>query len=137
MIPMISSPSHKVVSPVSLEPVRVRPTALPSQRQRIWTAIRVLKRFDLPALQMASESTYGSLTNYVNWLHRAGYLHRENRAVPAQGKLAVYRLVRPSGRQAPKVDNRRRDGTTTVTDRNTGQSFGVTSRTKIKAPYVR
>lgn len=110
----------------------------PSQRQRIWSAIRVLKTFDIATLTMASQTSYGTATMYVSCLTRAGYLRHTTRAVPSRGIQAAYRLVRPSGRQSPVVDSRRdAEGFGRVTDPNTGKTYRIAVRRNNWVNYVR
>jgi hypothetical protein len=71
-----------------------------SPRQRIWTAIRVLKVFELPALMMAAEATIKMALNYLGDLVRAGYLERiDVRGAPHR----KYRIVLDTGPHHPSV----------------------------------
>lgn len=98
-------------------------------RERLWLAMRVLKRFDFPALQITAEAEQASARAYVVQLVRSGHLRVARTGNGRTGEQATYVLVQNTGRQAPRpvsrTVNRRR--TTTLHDDNTGQTFDVTA----------
>ncbi len=86
--------------------VRIDGAARPrrrTQRARLWSAIRVLRRFNLPELLITSGATRRSAEDMINCLQRAGYLACESRGSAMNGSWSVYRLVRSTGPRAPSV----------------------------------
>lgn len=71
-----------------------------SMRQRIWTAVRVLRVFDLPMLLIAAESTKRKTMQYLNELVRAGYLERIDQPGDEHRK---YRVILDTGPHHPSV----------------------------------
>lgn len=57
-------------------PNRQPPTIKRTQRQRLWSAMRVLRSFDLPTLLMASGASRRSAIELLGLLERAGWLRR-------------------------------------------------------------
>lgn len=76
-----------------------------SARERIWSAMRVLVRFDLPNLQIAAGVTRASAQSYVNCLVHAGYIRRTHAGNARLGEHASYQLIRRSGLLAPKINH--------------------------------
>ena len=95
---------------------RAAPRA-PTQRQRLWRAMRVLPSFDIPGLMLTAAVTGRSAVTTVNQLLRAGYLRKVGRGNGASGAWSTYRLVRDTGPVAPVVNAQRG----TLTDGNTGR----------------
>ncbi len=87
-------------------------------RQRIWASIRILKRFDVPTLQITAEASRRAVETYINALMRAGYVRRVTRGHHKAGSWSVYQLALNTGRRAPAVTQR--DGATIILDRNNG-----------------
>lgn len=90
-----------------------------SPRQRIWTAIRVLKEFELPTLLMAAEVKVKLALKYLGDLVRAGYLERiDVRGAPHR----KYRFVFDTGPHHPAVSRIVIDGRpySRVVDHNNG-----------------
>lgn len=81
-------------------------SAAPSQRERLWRAIRILRNFDLPRLMMSSEATRRSAEDFVNVLCRAGYLRIATRGNSMRGIWSIYQLARPAGPLCPSVRQR-------------------------------
>lgn len=81
-----------------------------TMRQRLWIAMRVLKRFDLPTIMMTAGASRRSAEDYINVLCRAGYVHRTYRGNAMTGEWSVYLLVKRSGPRAPAVSHRKGDG---------------------------
>lgn len=111
------------------EPPKVRSdgSILPrqrSQRARLWSAMRVLKRFNLPELIIASGCTRRSAEEIINVLHRAGYLRQLSRGNPMQGSWSVYLLAANSGPKPPVISTY--GGKKTLTDPNNGKVVDVT-----------
>lgn len=71
-----------------------------SMRQRIWTAIRVLKVFDLPMLLIAAESAKSNTMEYLNNLVRAGFLERIDQPGDEHRK---YRIILDTGPHHPSI----------------------------------
>lgn len=111
-----------------------------SGRARIWSAMRVLKTFDVPQLRIAASCTRRSVEDYINCLARAGYVRVVDRGDRA-GSWAVYRLVRNTGPKAPGITHTRKAGdadlgecartptTRTLIDRNNGQRHDISPGT--------
>lgn len=95
------------------------------QRQRIWAAMRILKRFDIPALEIASQASRRGVETYLNVLLRAGYAKRLSRGHHKLGTWSTYQLVRDTGRKSPAVSNRA--GACRLVDRNDGSSHVLTA----------
>ncbi len=97
--------------------------------QRIWTAIRVMRTFDVPALLMAAETGKRHATNYFNQLERAGYLKRIDTPDEFHRR---YRLLRDTGPRHPVMTRTKQDGfpAMRITDANTGEqtSFELTPK---------
>lgn len=89
-------------------------------RQRIWVAMRVLKRFELPSLLMAAGSAPDTTSDYLNQLVRAGYV----RSTTGSGDIhRSFELVRDTGPRHPQMSRQSRPGKSIVrlTDPNTGE----------------
>ncbi len=71
-----------------------------NMRQRIWTAVRVLKVFELPMLVLAAETNTYSALKYLGELVRAGYLERID---PPGAPHRKYRIVLDTGPHHPSV----------------------------------
>lgn len=74
-----------------------------TQRARLWSAMRVLKRFTLPELIIASGTSRRSAEDMINCLQRADYLRRETQGNAMTGEWSVYRLTRSTGPRAPSI----------------------------------
>lgn len=105
----------------------------PNGRQRMWTAMRVLKRFDLPTLMMTAEVARRGAETYINQLARAGYLRMLARGNSMQGTWSIYLLARRSGPRAPAVHHAPpadgRPSTITLIDRNDGSRHDISPGT--------
>jgi|GEM_PF-2175902 len=55
---------------------RAIPFPKPTQRQRLWSAMKVLRNFDLPTLMMAAEAPRAATLEMLRILERAGWLRR-------------------------------------------------------------
>lgn len=97
-----------------------------SQRARLWSAMRVLKRFTVPELTIAAGATKSGAHGMVSALCRAGYMRREQRSL-RRGELAVYLLVNRSGPKAPQLRYRSEGGRRQryFFDPNTGASIDL------------
>lgn len=71
----------------------------PLTRQKIWTALRILKTFDIPTLVMTSGEKHGTINWYVHALRRAGYIQTSSKS----GGFYTYTLIKRSGRKAPMI----------------------------------
>ncbi|MFE3838855.1 helix-turn-helix domain-containing protein [Pseudogemmobacter sonorensis] len=87
---------------------------------QLWLAMCGLKDFDFRDLmQNASiEIPESTAKDYCKRLLAAGYLRVLTKADPARGRIARYRLIRPSGPKAPQVQRVRQ-----VYDPNTGAIY--------------
>ncbi|WP_446653089.1 hypothetical protein [Blastomonas sp.] len=87
-------------------------------RQRIWTAVRVLKVFEMPMLVMAAETNTITALKYINELVRGGYLERID---PPGARHRKYRIVLNTGPHHPSVNRVVIDGRpyTRIVDHNT------------------
>lgn len=108
----------------------------PSQRQRMWIAMRVLKRFDLPTLMIAAEATRRAAATYINSLLRGGYLRSALRGNATLGTWSIYVLMKRSGPVAPIVSHSAQAGVFVV-DRNDGSRINISpanTRKSSRAP---
>lgn len=71
---------------------------LPNGRQRLWIAMRILKSFDYPTLQMSAQVERGAAATYVTALVNAGYLRAISRR---KDPLRTYVMIVRSGPKAP------------------------------------
>lgn len=100
-----------------------------SARERLWSAMRVLKRFDLPMLMMTAEAKRRSCEDFINLLLRAGYVRRLDAPMVKTGPgnlgfartWSNYQLVRNTGPKAPMITNPR-GGPRQLVDANNGKS---------------
>ncbi|WP_289145051.1 hypothetical protein [uncultured Sphingobium sp.] len=90
-----------------------------STRQRIWSAIRVMKSFDLVELCFTATVERGAASRVLNQLTRAGYLIRTERRGDDHPR---WRVVRRSGPNHPRVEYAGRTVVALI-DRNSGQRF--------------
>lgn len=103
--------------------------SLPKPRaayERIWSAIRVCKAFDVAELSMAASVERRSLMAYLGALRRTGYITITQRGHRFTGSTR-YRLVRNTGRIAPQETARGRgsERVRIVVDRNTGEEHVI------------
>ena len=88
--------------------------------QRVWQAMRVLRRFSTAELMMTTDASESAVMKYVRALARAGYLQcAKPRCSGRAGSRDVWQLTRDSGPLAPI---RRWDGSG-VYDRNAGVAW--------------
>jgi hypothetical protein len=101
-----------------------------TSQQRIWSAIRVLKRFDRRTVEYTSEQSRQNVEHYLNCLQRAGYVRRVRAYNPLTGALAEYQLVANTGLKAPSVTQGRREGAyfRHLVDPNTGVTHDISPR---------
>ncbi|SCW56051.1 hypothetical protein SAMN02927924_01356 [Sphingobium faniae] len=104
-----------------------------STRQRIWSAIRVMRSFDLVELCMAASVDRRPARNFLNQLTRAGYLVRTDRG---DGEQPHWRLGRPSGSKHPSVEYDRRRTVVALIDRNSGERFPLSPTQKFLAAEI-
>lgn len=120
--------------PRTTEPPRVTldgqatPRPATTMRDRMWSAMRVLATFDLPTMRITAGASRRSAEDYINCLQRAGYLRQLTRGNPSNGTWSTYRLVKNTGRRAPRISHhedlaggRRRE----LVDRNTGARIDI------------
>lgn len=103
-------------------PTLPAPTRQPkprSTRQRIWSAIRVMKSFDLVELCFTATVERSAASRVLNQLTRAGYLTRTDRRGDDHPR---WRVSRRSGPNHPRVEYAGRTVVALV-DRNSGQRF--------------
>lgn len=96
-------------------------------RDRMWSAIRVLKRFDLPTLMISSGASRRSAEDFVNCLQRAGYLSRLHRGNARRGDWSRYSLVNNPGPRTPRITTQA--GQRLLIDGNTGQRHDISPGT--------
>jgi hypothetical protein len=96
-------------------------------RDRMWSSMRVLRRFDLPTLMITAEATRRSAEDFINCLLRAGFLNREHRGNSTRGDWSIYVVIRRSGSKTPIVSHGTRDGVRfrQVVDPNDGSTFDI------------
>lgn len=88
-------------------------------RDRVWRAIRILRKFGISELVEASGATQHNILKYVAQLEAAGYLHqlrREPGISPMSNGRCRWSLVDDTGPLAPIYQTKTRS----VHDRNTG-----------------
>ncbi|WP_336958710.1 hypothetical protein [Sphingobium aquiterrae] len=94
--------------------------------KRLWTAMRVLRTFDLAQLVMAAEVKRDFAARYVRLLVTAGYL------APVWADVPSWRLCRNSGPLYPQMMRRSNARTTTALyDQNWKRPFSVMPRADI------
>ncbi|WP_336973451.1 hypothetical protein [Sphingobium aromaticiconvertens] len=98
-----------------------RQPAKRSGRQRIWTAMRVLKSFDLVHLCITAEVERKFARHVLGQLTRAGYLASD--PVP-KGDQPRWRVVRRTGPHHPSIEYTR-GRPTALRDRLTGERFDL------------
>ncbi|MGF1727180.1 hypothetical protein [Photobacterium nomapromontoriensis] len=78
-------------------------TRLPANRprQKMWLTLRVLRKFRLSDLMMATEVGRSTASKFVNRLIQAGYVRKISPSKPRLGDGAVFLLVRDTGPLAP------------------------------------
>ena len=92
--------------------------------QRVWQAMRVLRRFTTAELLITTDASESAIMKYSRALARAGFLHCVRpRFSGRAGSRDVWQLVRDTGPLAPI---RRWDGSG-VFDRNFGTVFAFAS----------
>lgn len=102
-----------------------------TQRQRLWSAMRVLKTFDVPVLMMTAEVTRRSCEDFLNLLQRTGYVRRLDIAAVRTGPgnldaardWSTYQLIRSTGPHAPRITSG--PGPRTLIDGNGGERVPV------------
>jgi hypothetical protein len=70
-------------------------------RARLWKAMRVIRRFDVGQLMVATDATRTNAQDYVSKLVRAGFLRMAVKGNATARRMAIYQLVRDSGPLAP------------------------------------
>lgn len=94
-----------------------------SARQRIWTAMRVLKTFDAPTLQMTTNASPRAVATFIDQLQRAKYVQMVERGFRQTGRTSVYRLARNTGPKCPTTT--RPDGKMVILDNNNGRRVDI------------
>lgn len=99
------------------------PRRMPRTQQRVWRALRVLKRdLDIPHLALVASAPETSTGDYIRLLVRAGYLIVVHNGGRHTGNITKYRLVRDTGPLAP------RRALTVMLDPNTDEVFDLPHR---------
>jgi hypothetical protein len=136
-------PERFVLTPEALEveePPRIhrsKPRKKTTARSRIWSAMRILKHFDVPMLVMTAEVNRRACEDFISALVRAGYVrviaHRVVRRKPGNHGFAryysSYQLVRSSGPKCPVICCPK-DAPKFLLDRNSGKRFDLPRRTR-------
>lgn len=121
-----------------------KPQKRPSARARIWAAMRVLKRFDVPVLIMTAEANQRACAEMIGFLCRAGYAKPIAHQVNVQRRegshaiirdYSTYVLLRNTGPQCPR-DYRPKSGGRFLFDPNNGQQIALVSRQPKRAREV-
>lgn len=95
----------------------------PHPQQRLWTAIRILKRnIDVAGLALTARTPPHAAKAYIGLLVRAGYMEVQHHGGRKAGNVSVYRLVRNTGRRAPVR------AITVMHDPNTDEAFPLPQR---------
>lgn len=103
-----------------------------STRQRIWSAVRVMRSFDLVEICFAATVEARAARRILNELTRAGFLTRTDRAGDDHPR---WRLTRPSGPLHPRIEYAGRTMVAMV-DRNSGARFPLAPSQKILAGEI-
>ena len=109
--------------------IAIRPR---SARDRLWSAIRALKAFDMTELLLASSTTRGQAQLYLHALERAGYVQRQAGAYDCPR----FRLCRQCGPRAPSITQRRIAGrwVREVVDNHSGARFRLSPDQPVDGP---
>lgn len=97
-----------------------------TQRDRIWRAIRITRKFTLAELQTLSGASGDNVNRYVWALEKAGFLcplRREPGAAPTSNGFKRWALIRDPGALPPVWQGRKRR----VYDPNSGDAIEVRS----------
>jgi len=103
-----------------------------STRQRIWSAVRVMRNFDLVEICFAATVEARAARRVLNQLTRAGFLVRIDRQGDDHPR---WRLCRPSGPHHPRVEYAGRTVVALV-DRKSGQRFALAQSQKILSAVI-
>lgn len=115
----ITSGSHSPRTEASPRRPRRRTT-----RDKMWTAIRTMRKFNLSDLETMAGASRCDAQRYALMLMKAGYLSRlrsEPGLAPTSNGFSRYLLIRPSGPEAPVYRAKRKE----IYDRNTGETFQI------------
>jgi hypothetical protein len=108
-------------------------------RARMWTAIRVMRTFDVPALIMTAEVTRRACDEFLNLLVRAGYVRCTHNFKDRSGQLptrdwSTYQLLRNTGPKHPTFSKfKGKTAARFLTDHNNGTSVELASRVPPRA----
>lgn len=94
-------------------------------QQRLWAAMRVLKTFDTPTLELATNTSRPTVLRYLNQLQRADYVRMVERASRLTGRTGVYRLVKNTGPKCPVASTQK--GRVYLVDENKGRRVEISS----------
>lgn len=114
--------SHAKPLPIKTE--KASPIPRRSGRQRLWSAMRVLRTFDLPTLCMASGTSEANARLFLRSLVNARYV---SRAGETSSGRSLFNLLRDSGPLHP-ILRKHADGAFTVVDladRNDGSVIRI------------
>jgi hypothetical protein len=125
------------VPPIVNEHYEIKPNPPRSARERLWTAMRILKTFDVPMLIMTAEVNRRACDEFLNLLVRAGYVrmfgYKFKRC--GAGRLdfvrdwSTYQLLRNTGPRHPTFSAfKGKDQPRRLTDHNTGASVELSLR---------
>lgn len=84
-------------------------------RTRMWTAMRIGRRFTAQDVAAAAEAPLRSTRKYINALIRVGYVRMVKATTGSVGDYSIYQLLKDTGPLAPRIHN---DGS--VLDPNLG-----------------
>ncbi|HEX7820653.1 MAG TPA: hypothetical protein VF463_08535 [Sphingobium sp.] len=108
-------------------PARARAKPKPGNATaRMWSAIRILKRFDAPQLRLAAEVPIPTAIRFCNELTRAGHLKELKRTAHDDERL--WQVARPLGPRPPRSDYCGKTKTRTLFDPNTDKTHDITPR---------
>jgi len=113
-------------------PAPARQPAARSTRQRIWSAIRVMRAFDLVEVCFAATVEKAAARRVLNQLTRAGYLIRTDQPGDDHPR---WRLGRACGPKHPSIEYAGRTVIALI-DRNSGARFPLSPTQKILAPEI-
>ena len=131
---LAASAPDVAVPPIVNEAFEIKAPAVPSSRERMWKAMRVLKSFDIPMLMITAEVTRRACDDFLNHLHRAGYVACRHRFRPNGGNGGVardwstYVLIRNTGPRHPTFTGFTPEKPQILIDRNTGDRVELAPR---------
>lgn len=120
---------HSAMPPVIDRAGQARPRR--PAYQRIWSAIRVLRQFELADLEATTGASHRSVLGYLGLLQRTGYIRLVRIGSNRAGRAGLYQLISNPGPVAPRETIVIRDGRRIreFVDGNTGTRIDISAGT--------